>query len=117
MQTQLELNLQELDQRPLEVRIAFEHANEFTEKFLVYLPDNLHVFRAFAEEALKVRRSGRTHYSARTIIEVLRHNSSLHEQGGEWKLNDHYTPYLARLFDLVHPGVSLWEKRKVKVQS
>lgn len=98
------------------VCIARANADQFTQRFLEYLPSNTHVFEAFAREALRIRASGRKHYSARTIIEVLRHQSALGEQTGDWKLNDHHTPYLARLFDLVYPGESLWEKRKVRVR-
>jgi hypothetical protein len=110
---QLELGL---TTEPAEIEVAINHADMFPEKFLHYLVENLHVYKAFEREALKIRESGRTHYSARTIIEVLRHNSALAEVGGNgWKLNDRWTPSLARLFDLMHPGPSLFEKRKVRV--
>ena len=97
------------------VRLAHEHADQFTEKFLAYLPDNMHVWNAFEAETLKVIRRGFRRYSARTIIEVLRHHSALAEVVGPWKLNDWNTPYLARLFDLVHPEhAGLFEKRETK---
>ena len=56
------------------------------------------------------------HYSARTIVHVLRHHSAVAEVDGEgWKINDHHSPYFARLFDLVHPEhVGLWEFRETK---
>jgi hypothetical protein len=79
------------------------HREQFTADFLEYLPANLHVYEAFEREALIVLRRGFKHYSARTIIEVLRHRSNLRETAGQWKLNDHNTPYLARLFGLIHP--------------
>lgn len=95
--------------------IAQRYANQFTAEFLAYLPANLHVFAAFEREALKVARLGFKHYSARTIVEVLRHHSALEQVGGQWKLNDHNTPYLARLFALVHPAYSgLFEFREAK---
>lgn len=98
---------------PLEV--ARSNEDQFTKRFLAYLPDNLHVYRAFAREALLIAGRGFEHYSARTIIEVLRHHSALTEVGGAWKLNDHNTPYLARLFALMHPEHgALFEFREVK---
>jgi hypothetical protein len=83
-----------------------ENIDRFSGEFLAYLPDNLHVYHAFEREALRVVRKGFKHYSARTIIEVLRHNSALTEVGGKWKLNDHHTPSLARLFALLNPEQS-----------
>ena len=92
-----------------------DNADSFTPAFRAYLPDNLHVYAAFEREALRVVRRGFAHYSARTIIEVLRHNSALLEVGGIWKLNDWHTPYLARLFTLLHPQhVGLFEFRETK---
>lgn len=95
--------------------MAREHAGRFTDDFLAYLPDNLHVYDAFEREALAVVERGRMHYSARTIIEVLRHESALRQTGDAWKLNDHFTPYLARLFALMNPQAGgLFEFREAK---
>lgn len=96
--------------------IALHHQDCFTDEFLAYLPHNLHVFDAFEREALSVLRAGFKHYSARTIIEVLRHRSSLAETpAAGWKLNDWHTPYLARLFLLRHPShAGLFEFRATK---
>lgn len=94
---------------------ALNHSDRFTEEFLRWLPDNLHVWNAFAREALAVIHKGFQHYSARTIIHVLRHHSALHEVGGEWKLNNNISPYLARLFDLTYPShAGLFEFRETK---
>jgi hypothetical protein len=76
---------------------------DFIPEFLEYLPANFHVFEAFEAEALKIVARGFSHYSGNTIIEVLRHHSALAQVGDTYKLNDKYTPYLARLFALVHP--------------
>lgn len=99
--------------RPLQV--ANQHADRFTLEFLTYLPENLHVYEAFERETMRVVRRGFEHYSARTIIEVLRHNSALAERTGPWKLNDWHTPYLARLFALMNPAhAELFEFRITK---
>lgn len=95
--------------------MAEAHADEFTPRFLAYLPDNLNVYEAFERETMRVVRRGYEHYSARTIIEVLRHNSALAGRSGPWKLNDWHTPYLARLFALLNPSyASLFEFRVTK---
>lgn len=97
------------------MRLALDNVHLFTPEFMAYLPDNLHVYRAFEREALRVVQRGFKHYSARTIVEVLRHNSALTEAGGTYKLNDHMTPSHARLFALMHPQhAGLFEFRYTK---
>lgn len=90
---------------PRPLFVAHMNIERFRPDFLPYLQENLHVFSAFEREALRIFNRGRTHYSARTIIEVLRHESALAENGGPWKLNDWWTKSLARLFVLMHPEV------------
>jgi hypothetical protein len=95
------------------------HRERFTAKFRAWLPGNFHVWRAFEKEALRVAGLGFKHYSARTILHYLRHHTNLAEQSGDgWKINDHHSPYLARLFELVHPmHRGLWEMRETKATS
>lgn len=100
---------------PRPVRIAQFHAEQFTEEFLAALPANLRVYERFEVEALKVARRGFKHYSARTIIEVLRHHSALEDVDASFKLNDHATPFYARLFALLNPlHKDLFEFRETK---
>jgi hypothetical protein len=94
--------------------MAQMNADQFRPDFIPYLRDNLHVYAAFEREALRIA-ARRTHYSARTIVEVLRHNSALQEHGSEWKLSDWWTPHLARLFALMNPQhAGLFEFRESK---
>lgn len=93
--------------------LAVASKQEFRPQFLVWLACNAHVWARFEAEASKVWHRGRRHYSARTIIEVLRHESALADTGEPWKLNDHNTPDLARLYRLVHPErADLFEIRR-----
>jgi len=88
---------------------------KFSDEFIKWLPDNQHIWNAFVNEAIKIHQKGFKHYSARTIIEVLRHHSALKEIGSAWKINDHHAPYLARLFDIVYEDkAGLFEYRNVK---
>jgi hypothetical protein len=102
--------------KPPAVRTAQLHAERFTADFLAFLPDNLHVYEAFEREALTIARRGWKHYSARTILHVLRHHSAVAEVNGEgWKLNNNISPYLARLFVLMNPlHAGLFEFREAK---
>ena len=97
------------------VKVMMENKEQFTTEFMDWLPSNLHVWDAFVEEAMKIRRRGYKHYSARTIVHVLRHHSAISENGSEWKINNNHSPYLARLFDLMIPGFAgMWEYRETK---
>lgn len=78
----------------------------FSDDFVEWLPDNMHIYQAFVVEAIKIHSRGFKHYSARTIIHVLRHHSAISEIGGEWKINNNFSPYLARLFDLAYPHMA-----------
>lgn len=70
----------------------------FTDGFADWISINDHIWKAFVSEAGKVYNQGRRHYSARTIVEVLRHNSTLREASGEWKINNNRVPDMARLY-------------------
>lgn len=75
----------------------------FPVRFAQYLPSNLHVYDSFEHNALMVVSRGFKHYSARTIVEFMRHHTALAESGTVWKLNNLHIPYLARLFTLRYP--------------
>lgn len=81
--------------------------------FESWIAQNQHIYKAFEREALLIAQK-RQRYSARTIIEFLRHHSILKEASGEWKINDHCIPHLARLFIRNHPKhTGLFEFRKM----
>ena len=97
------------------VKLAEENAELFSLEFLEWLPHNLHVWDAFCHEAFKVRARGFKHYSTKTIIHFLRHHSAITEKNGQWKINNNFSPYLARLFDKRFPNLAgLWEYRETK---
>jgi hypothetical protein len=77
----------------------------FRPDFGEWLDKNFLVWIAFGVEANRVWARGRRHYSARTIGEDLRHETTVSELPNpmELKLNDHYWPDLARLYALFHP--------------
>lgn len=80
------------------------HPEVFPDDFLPWLEANFHVWESFERMAQEVIGRGFKHYSARTIIEVIRHHTAVAEVGDGWKLNDHCTPYLARLWGLTYPN-------------
>ena len=77
---------------------------EMPPAFIAWLRANEHIWFAFEKEALKIVAMGFSHYSARTIIHFLRHHSAITEsETADFKINNDHSPYLGRLFALVHP--------------
>lgn len=99
------MNLQPslFDRQPTVLEIATANAPLLSSEFLEWLPENLHIWEAFARETLKVIAKGQQHYSSYTIVEFLRHHTMVSEIGTEFKINNNVRPYLPRLFDLVYP--------------
>lgn len=98
------------------IELVRQNPELYREGFAIWLVENLHVWRAFEREANKVWARGRRHYSARTIVEHLRHESMVREvrigdEALEYKINDHKTPDLARLYLAAYPERGLFETR------
>lgn len=97
---------------PLSVMIA--NGDQFRADFCAWLRDNGHVFAEFERRALQVA-AKRDHYSARTIMEVIRHDTVIGQLSGTFKINNNAAPDCARLFALLHPQHSgLFEFREHK---
>ena len=74
---------------------------------------NWHVVQAFEAVTLGLISKGRKHYSSRTILEVLRHESILRGAEVNFKLNNNHAPDLARAFVVLFPAqVDYWEYRR-----
>jgi len=96
--------LRAVGRREYVLRRALEERARFRPDFYDWLRENLHVWERFETEAERAAAAGRTHYSARTIGEYLRHQTALEARNdGEWKLNDWRWPDLARLYLVLHP--------------
>lgn len=97
------------------LKLINENRDQFSNEFVEWLQKNEHVWNAFAYEATAINRRGFKKYSARTIIHVLRHHSAIYEHGTQWKISDHSSPYLARLFDLQYPEMAgMWSFKPCK---
>lgn len=75
----------------------------FRKDFDIWLARNWPIFEMFEAQALLMWDKGFRHYSARTIAEWIRHHTALAEKDCEWKLNDHWTKSMARMFIKLHP--------------
>lgn len=66
-------------------------------KFIEHHQKNPHIYEAFKKYALQVAQV-RSHYSARTIIHVLRFHSTVSEEGTEFKVSNNWSPFYGRMF-------------------
>lgn len=82
---------------------VYRWPEQFRSDFAGWLVQNWPIWKAFEREASRIYARGRSRYAARTIIEWLRHETALREVGSEFKINDHYTPDLARLWLCHYP--------------
>lgn len=86
-----------------ERELQFLRPEAKTFAFLSMHRANPHLFLAFLEEARAAARAGREHYSAKQIAENIRWNTGLKTFGrgaGEYKINNNWTSYYARLLVL-----------------
>lgn len=66
--------------------------------FWHWLRQNEHIYSAFKCLAFEMALTGRTRYSARTIVEGIRWKTDLSDTDKTFKVNNNYTSGLARLF-------------------
>lgn len=99
---------------PLDILEA--NRGQFTDAFCEWLPTNLHIFSEFCARAKAIRKRGRKHYGAKTIVEVIRFETDLRSSPDEsFKCNNNYTAYLARLCMMAYTETDgLFETREAK---
>lgn len=74
---------------------------------------NFKAFEAFLAEAINVKRAGCEHYSARTIIHVLRHHSAVEDSCHLFKINDHLSkPFALVSMALIDELSGMFETRE-----
>jgi len=81
-----------------ELKLSVADQLRYPDGFWPWLRDNPHIWQAFRVKAIRMALLGRKRYSARTIIETIRWDTDLKDSETTFKINDHYTPGLARLF-------------------
>lgn len=86
----------------------------FRPDFLQWLAINEPIWKKFEAQTLELIADGWQHFSARTIVEEIRHYTRLREAGAcSFKINDHMAPDLARAFAVRYPEhARLWEYRR-----
>lgn len=72
--------------------------DEYPPGFFAWLQINRHIYRKFKRRAFMYKRAGRSHYSARAIVQELRWQTKDRQKGDHtFKINNIHTPGMARL--------------------
>lgn len=80
-----------------------QHAGRFRYISVEWMRANWKVWRAFECEADARFTEGHRAWGARTIGEYIRRETRIAERAGQFKVNDHIWPDLARLWLLLNP--------------
>ncbi len=75
----------------------------FRKDFRKWISENWGMWLAFDEQASKIRAVGHEFWSARTIVHWIRHETGLREVAGGFKINNNFSPDMARLWEEFHP--------------
>ena len=84
------------------VQSSLDFDTAYPDGFWRWYEKNKTVYREFERQALVMARKGRERYSARTIIEVMRWQSDIADTTTLFKINDHFTPGMSRLWMNTH---------------
>jgi hypothetical protein len=85
----------------------------FDDSFCQYHSENPQIYAEFEKTALKAVKY-RSRFGAKAIFEIIRWNTMVSGNDG-FKVNNNYTSFYARLFELKHPQhAGLFSKRKSK---
>lgn len=71
--------------------------------FLAWLRQHPKVWKEFEEKALNLIRAGLSRYGAKALFEVIRYENTV-QKCCEFKVNNNYASYLARLFAVKYPA-------------
>ena len=77
---------------------ALNFDSGYPANFFRWLQANARIYTEFERRALLMARSGREHYSAKTIVETIRWHTDLQDTDKQFSLNNNYTSGCARLF-------------------
>lgn len=87
----------------------------YPQEFMLFVYENPGLWKRFEAEANKAWNRGFRHYSSKTIVEYIRHETALYERTGDFKINNNWTPHLARYYQELHPDKAcLFETRVLR---
>ena len=83
------------------------HIQEFAE----FHTENPEVWRLFQDFTKQVVCSGHRKYAVASIVERIRWHTTVDTSGVDFKINNNFRAYYARLFRLKHPELDLFRNR------
>jgi hypothetical protein len=87
-----------------ELKKLFDRYPQSTlDRFKKFHSENPHVYKKFKDLAFQMKNTGRSRYSAETIVNVIRWHEDLQSTGNVFKINDHFRSIYARLLIYHHP--------------
>lgn len=82
--------------------------------FRKYHKQNPDIYLMFKKFAYQAKQSGVKHYGAKAIMERARYHTEI-ERRGEWKVNNNFSAYFARLLAIEDPSFEeFFEFRRVR---
>lgn len=73
------------------------------QEFQDYHESNPHVWKQFERFTIQLRHAGKTKYGAKSIMERVRWEEDTQNPGREFKINNNYTAFYARIFVMKYP--------------
>lgn len=84
------------------VEAVVKNSDQFRPDFARWLCDNFQIYEKFESHG-RIMGAKRSRYSARTIVEFIRHHTALREKDSEFKITNNVIPDMARLFSMLNP--------------
>lgn len=88
--------------------VFYPEGATLAERFEIFHQANPGVFRALVRLAMERRRAGITRGRIKALFEILRDRHELETRGDDWKLNNSYTAFYARLMMDTVPELRGW---------
>lgn len=98
------------EQAEVMAHVLADKGTTYRPEFYHWLKDNWGIWKRFQIEADKMRAKGLKHYSARTIVHYLRHETALREDG-VFKINNDASPDMGRLYMTLRQAPGFFETR------
>jgi hypothetical protein len=93
-------------------------SNPLVAAFEKFHAENPKVYELFSKFALQAIAAGRTRFGARMIWNRIRWYTAVETSDPDFKLNDHHSPYYARMFMRDHPRYEgFFETRRTQDES
>jgi hypothetical protein len=90
---------------------------QMREEFIRFHGKHPEVWEVFVAHIFRLKKRGFSHYSSRTLISVMRFHADVGDikRLTGFKINDHHTPFYARVFSLLYPEFGDFFSMRVQI--